>query len=145
MQHLIEAVGTLNHSYAYSCMKELVAVSKLTADVYPYLDNFADMLSSDNSYVRTRGMLLMIANAKWDSNEKINAVLDSILALLCDPSALSVRKTIQMLPTLALYKPILKADIVLALQKLELAKYSENMRVLLERDREKALEELDAD
>ena len=34
----------------------------------------AEMLDSDNPYIRTRGLLLISANAKWDSDNKIDEI-----------------------------------------------------------------------
>lgn len=38
-----------------------------------YMDKLADMMDSDNSYIRTRGLTLIAYNAKWDKYNKIAA------------------------------------------------------------------------
>ena len=55
-----------NNNTAYKALQNLQKESQETACVYPYMDRLSDMLDSDNSYVRTRGLTLLAYNAKWD-------------------------------------------------------------------------------
>lgn len=43
-----------------------------TDKVYPYMDRLGDMLDSDNSYIRTRGLTLIAYNARWDKDNEID-------------------------------------------------------------------------
>ena len=61
---LINGLFDKNDKVAYKCLKELIAESEIDACVYPFFDTFAEMIDNDNSYIRTRGLLLISANAK---------------------------------------------------------------------------------
>lgn len=53
-----------NNTTAYKALQNLQKESQETACVYPYMDRLSDMLDSDNSYIRTRGLTLLAYNAK---------------------------------------------------------------------------------
>ena len=46
-----------NNTVAYKALQELQKESENTNSVYPYMDRLSDMLDSDNSYIRTRGLV----------------------------------------------------------------------------------------
>ena len=68
---LVEALRSKDETKAYQCFKLLEKESSDTDHVYPFFDLFADMIEDENSYVRTRGLLLIAANARWDTENKI--------------------------------------------------------------------------
>ena len=45
-----------NNNVAYKALQELQKESEKTNSVYIYMDRLGDMLDSDNSYIRTRGL-----------------------------------------------------------------------------------------
>lgn len=45
-----------NNNVAYKALQELQKESEKTNSVYVYMDRLGDMLDSDNSYIRTRGL-----------------------------------------------------------------------------------------
>ncbi len=55
---------------AYKALQELQKESEETNCVYPYMDRLSDVLDSDNSYIRIRGLTLLAYNAKWDKDYK---------------------------------------------------------------------------
>ena len=55
-----------NNKTAYRALQELQKESVETDKVYPYMDRLGDMLDSDNSYIRTRGLTLIAYNARRD-------------------------------------------------------------------------------
>ena len=55
-----------NNNVAYKALLELQKVSEETNQLYPYMDRLCDMLDDDNSYIRTRGLILLAYNARWD-------------------------------------------------------------------------------
>ena len=55
-----------NNNVAYKALQELQKESIETDCVYLYMDRLSDMLDSDNSYIRTRGLTLIAYNARWD-------------------------------------------------------------------------------
>lgn len=98
-------------------MQELQKESEETACVYPYMDRLSDILDSDNSYIRTRGLTLLSYNAKWDKDYKIDEIIDKYLKYIIDAKPITARQCIKLLPIIAKYKPELKNDILSALHK----------------------------
>ena len=80
-----------NNNVAYKALQELQKESAETACVYPYMDRLSDMLDSDNSYVRTRGLTLLAYNAKWDKDYKIDEIIDKLGLHVCNET---VRKAV---------------------------------------------------
>lgn len=142
IQELIEGLKNRDDKKAYECLKLLENESALSADVYPFFDVFAEMLSNTNSYIRTRGLLLIAANAKWDLDYKIDEIIDIYLKHVNDDKPITSRQCIKALPTIAKYKPDLKLDIENALLKAEPTKYKDSMRPLVEKDIQKALHDI---
>ena len=66
----IELLFDKNNNVAYKALQNLQKESQETDCVYPYMDRLSDMLDSDNSYIRTRGLTLLAYNAKWDKDYK---------------------------------------------------------------------------
>lgn len=52
-----------DNNIAYKALQLLQKESQETNCVYFYMDRLSDMLDSDNSYVRTRGLILFAHNA----------------------------------------------------------------------------------
>lgn len=68
-----------NNNIAYKALQELQKESEESDKVYCYMDKLADMMDSDNSYIRTRGLTLVAYNAKWDIDNKIDEIIDEYL------------------------------------------------------------------
>lgn len=73
MEELIQNLYNADNKIAYEALKELEKMSLKTNVLYKYFDTFVEMLNSESSYIRTRGILLIASNAKWDIENKINA------------------------------------------------------------------------
>lgn len=123
-------------------MKTLQEASNDSDFIYTYIDYFADMMENDNSYIRTRGLLLIAANAKWDADNKINKFIDEYLNHIMDKKPITSRQCIQALPTLAIHKPELKNTIIEALLKADVAKYADSMQGLVAKDIQEVLDEI---
>ncbi len=126
----------------YEACTELLAESRQSDAVYAYLDRFAEMLGSKNSYARTRALLLIAANAGWDASGKIDELLDRYLAHILDEKPITSRQCIQALPELAASKPQLKERILRALETADLSQYKDTMRPLIEKDIAAAAEQI---
>ena len=131
-----------NNNVAYKALQELQKESAETACVYPYMDRLSDMLDSDNSYVRTRGLTLLAYNAKWDKDYKIDEIIDKYLKHITDVKPITARQCIKLLPIIARYKPELKNDILSALHKADISVYDNSMQALVYKDIQKALKEI---
>ena len=131
-----------NNKVAYKALQELQKESEETDHVYPYMDRLSDMLNSDNSYIRTRGLILIAYNAKWDKDYKIDVVIDDYLKHITDVKPITARQCIKLLPVIAENKLELKNDILSALQKADISFYDDSMQPLVYKDIQKALKEI---
>ena len=131
-----------NNKVAYKALQELQKESQETACVYPYMDRLSDMLDSDNSYIRTRGLTLLAYNAKWDKDYKIDEIIGKYLNHITDVKPIAARQCIKLLPIIAKYKPELRNDIISALHKANVCIYNDSMQPLVYKDIQKALKEI---
>lgn len=131
-----------NNNVAYKALQELQKESEKTNSVYVYMDKLGDMLDSDNSYIRTRGLVLLAYNARWDIDNKIDEIIDEYLKHITDVKPITARQCIKLLPMLAKDKPELKEDILSALHRADVSFYEDSMRPLVYKDIQKALKEI---
>ena len=127
---------------AYKALQELQKESEETDHVYPYMERLSDMLESDNSYIRTRGLTLLAYNAKWDRANKIDEIIDGYLEHITDVKPITARQCIKLLPMIAKDKPELKEDILSALHRADVSFYEDSMWPLAYKDIQKALKEI---
>lgn len=131
-----------NQNTAYKALKILQKESEHTDQVYPFLDTMIDMLDSSQSYIRTRALILIACNAKWDRENKIDKILAQYLGHITDEKPITARQCIKQLPMLAKYKPELKETILFALHSADVDRYDESMRTLIIKDIQKAVKEI---
>lgn len=131
-----------NNTIAYKALQELQKESKETDCVYPYMDRLSEMLDSDNSYIRTRGLALIAYNAKWDKDYKIDEIIDKYLKHITDVKPITARQCIKLLPIIAKDKPELRNDILSALHQANICIYDDSMQPLVYKDIQKALKEI---
>jgi len=142
IQELVTGLTSSNNDEAYKCLQQLQSASAQSNAVYQYLETFIDMLDSGNSYIRTRGALLISANAEWDSDNRIDEIIDKYLKLIHDEKPITARQCIQALPNIARYKPDLVKNILFALQQANFSQYSASMQPLIAKDIQTAIHEL---
>lgn len=131
-----------NNNVAYKALQELQKESEETDCVYPFIDRLSDMLDSDNSYIRTRGLTLLAYNAKWDKEYKVDEIIDEYLKHITDVKPITARQCIKLLPIIAKHKPELKNGILSALNKANISIYDYSMQPLVYKDIQKALKEI---
>lgn len=138
LDSMVEQLYNSDAKIAYESLKELQLICQNSNELYPYMNEFLSMLIHENSYVRTRGFLLLVANAKWDENNIIdNHVLD-ILNLLNDKKAITVRQCLKELPTIVKYKGDLGNVIIEGINDMKVI-YSSNMQSLIYKDKQQAI------
>lgn len=143
MENTAELVSELflkDNNIAYSALKKLEEESKENNELYEFFDRFAEMIDNKNSYIRTRGLLLVADCAKWDSENKINEIIDKYLEHVTDEKPITSRQVIQALPKIIKYKPELKEKIKKALDNADVSKYKESMAPLIIKDINSVLE-----
>ncbi|BCS58311.1 hypothetical protein ADLECEL_21960 [Adlercreutzia equolifaciens subsp. celatus] len=100
VEELLEFLTSRNNSQAYQALKVLEEMSAESSCLYPHMDKFLAMVSSGNSYVRTRGLALVAHNAKWDVDGKIDGIIDEHLEHITDEKPTCARQYIKLLPCL---------------------------------------------
>ena len=78
VNNLVNSLTNLDNKVAYTALKQLLERSQNPNEVYPYLDIFIKKINN-NSYIRTRGLKLISAKAKWDKDNRINEIIDLYL------------------------------------------------------------------
>ena len=131
---IVERLRSSDNKIAYQALKELDAESEKSNSVYQYMDTFIEMINDDNSYIRTRGILLIAANSRWDIAFKIDEIIDKYLLHIMDEKPITARQCIKVLPTVAQYKPDLKEDIISALMNGNTLIYADSMQPLVYKD-----------
>lgn len=142
IETLFEQLFDKNNSTAYAALQALQKESERSDKVYPYMDKLGDMLDSDNSYIRTRGLTLIAYNSKWDKDYKVDEIIDKYLKHICDIKPITARQCVKLLPIIAKNKSELKNDIVTALKKANISGYADSMRQLVYKDIQKAIAEI---
>lgn len=127
---------------AYQALQELKQESEKTNRVYVYMDRLGDMLDDANSYIRTRGLTLLAYNAKWDTENKIDELIEVYLKHITDVKPITARQCIKLLPLIARDKPELREDILSALYQADITVYKESMQGLVYQDLQKAWKEI---
>lgn len=139
---IFEQLYDKNNSKAYKALLALQKESEASDKVYPYMDRLSDMLDSDNSYIRTRGLTLLSYNSRWDIDFKMDEIIDKYLRHITDISPITARQCIKLLPRIAGNKPDLKNDILGALHRADVSCYDDSMRPLVQKDIQKAMKEI---
>lgn len=133
-KELLELLTSQDNSQAYRALKALEEMSAESSCLYPHMDKLIAMTGSGNSYVRTRGLVLIARNAKWDVDGKIDEVIDEYLEHVTDEKPICARQCIKLLPLLAEAKPVLAPKIVSALRNADVARHPDSMRPLVQKD-----------
>lgn len=139
MDDILQIVTDKDDKKAYEKVKEILAKSKSCNEFYQYLEAFASLLENEKSYIRTRGFLLLISQAKWDKDNKIEKFLPSLVLLLHDSKPTVVRQCLNAIKGLAIYKPNLFNTIKKEVKNIDLSKYNESMSPLIAKDIEDVL------
>ena len=142
VEETFELLFDKKNTVAYRALQDLQRESEETDCVYPFIDRLSDMLDSDNSYIRTRGLTLLAYNAKWDKEYKVDEIIDEYLKHITDVKPITARQCIKLLPIIAKHKPELKNDILSALNKANISIYDYSMQPLVYKDIQKALKEI---
>lgn len=132
--NMMEALCCGENKTACKAMRALQEESLRSAAVYPYMDRFLGMLGAASSYVRTRGLVLAAANARWDAENKLDGAMGEYLAHIGDEKPITARQCVKALPAIAAAKPYLVQRIRKALLNANTAQYPDSMATLLEKD-----------
>jgi len=125
---LVEWLSLKDDNIRYQAFLLLQSRSIFFNDVYPFWDTFREKLSSDNSYQRSIGLMLIAENVRWDAENRMEEIIDEYLALLKDEKPITVRQCIQSIGKIASVKPELNDKIAFGLISFDIMAVKETMR-----------------
>ena len=96
--------------------------------------SFLRLIHSNNSYIRTRGFVLCMAQARWDKEKKIEASLEQLCILLHDKKPTVVRQCLQALHEVILFQPEIASQLDKILDTIDLSNYKDSMAPLIQKD-----------
>lgn len=121
-------------SLAFSNLKELEDVSETNNSLYPFIDSFVAMISNKKYTIRVRGYRLLCKQAKWDTENKIDANIELILQTLDDEKPTAVRQKLNAIEDIARYKPNLREAIRKTALNIDFLKWKDTMQPLIYKD-----------
>ncbi|MCI2105794.1 MAG: SufBD protein [Intestinimonas sp.] len=113
---------------------QIAAESRASGCWYPYFKEFAALLRHKNSLVRNRTMMILAANARWDTQGQLDALLAEFLSHITDEKPITARQCIKALREIAAAKPELIPQIRSALENADLSGYRDSMQPLILKD-----------
>jgi hypothetical protein len=131
ISRLIPRLDSAEDKIRYPAFLLLRARSAVESDVYPFWQLLDEKLTSENSYQRSLGAMLIAANARHDSAGNMHATLPRFLTLLSDPKPITVRQCAQALPEILRAKPELAQQVAEAIMQVDLLSYKDTMRKLI--------------
>lgn len=139
---LINKLYSKNHNEAYKTFLFLENESLKSNITYCFFDSFLEMADDKSSYIRSRGLLLIAANAQWDIDNKIEMNINCILSHIVDKKPSVSRMFIKSLPKITKYKKNLIHRIQMELSNADTSIYNNNMKPLVEKDIREVLSNL---
>ena len=121
---LVEALKVEQRAVKLSYEKVLRQVSERRPElIYPYFDVFADLLDSDNSFLKW-GAIMTVANlTAVDAENKFEAIFQKYYAPIPGPAMVTAANVIGSSAKIALAKPELTERIAREIPKVDKAKY----------------------
>ena len=136
MQDIIAKLTAKDDKYACAIADKIISESQDTDEWYEYFDTFASLLNHPNSLVRNRALYILAANAKWDDNNRFDAILSEYLSHITDEKPITARQCIKALVQVGMAKPQYISRILSCFHDADLSKYKDSMRPLIEKDME---------
>jgi hypothetical protein len=128
---LVERLGEKEDKIRYPAFQRLMEISENSSDVYPYWDTLAAKLSSDNSYQRSIGAMLLSRNARWDAAGHFDEVIGLYAKTCDDEKFITARQALQGIPCLVPYEQHLAKRLIDALTAIDITKRKDTQRKLL--------------
>ena len=141
-ENIISNLTAKNDRYACAYADKIISESKETDEWYEYFEEFASLLNHPKSLVRNRILYILAANAKWDVDNKFDAIIDDFLTHITDEKPITARQCVKALAQVGEAKPQYISRIISCLQSADLSKYKDSMRPLIEKDIEETIGKL---
>lgn len=131
---LVELLNEKDDNLRYHALLLLQNRSRQNADVYPFWDEIQQKFGSENSYQRSIGLMLIAENARWDTLEKFDSILNDFLAFVDDEKPVTVRQCVQSLEKIIPHKQHLITAIYDKLLAIDIAGRKETQQKILYMD-----------
>ena len=134
MQEIIAKLTARDDKFACALADKIIEESRETDAWYEYFDTFTSLLNHSKSLVRNRALHILAANARWDEDNRVDAILPEFLRHVTDEKPITARQCIQALAQVGLAKPQYIPQILDCFHNADLSKYEDSMRPLMEKD-----------
>ena len=134
MQKIINKLTAKDDKFACALADKIIVESRECDTWYEYFDAFASLLNHPKSLVRNRALHILAANAQWDEKNHFDAILPEFLTHVTDEKPITARQCIQALAQVGLAKPQYIPQILDCFHNVDLSKYKDSMRPLIEKD-----------
>ena len=94
---IISALTAKDDKQARALADKIIAESQNTDEWYEHFDTFASLLNHPKSLVRNRAIHILAANARWDDENRFDAILQDYLAHVTDEKPITARQCIKAL------------------------------------------------
>lgn len=131
---IITGLQSKNNSEAYQLLQMLEERSEESNELYGSFEDFMDLLNSKSAFAQVRGFRLACAQARWDTEGKLEKNLDTLFAALCAAKPTAVRQCLAALQNVLRRRPELAGEIISRLDGVDLSRYKDTMRPLIEKD-----------
>ena len=136
MQDIINKLTAKNDNDACAFADQIISESQDSDKWYEYFDAFASLLNHPKSFVRNRVLYILAANAKWDDQNRFDLIIDDYLSHITDEKPITARQCVKALVQVGKAKPHYIDRIISSFHDVNLVKYKDSMRSLIEKDME---------
>lgn len=109
---LVKLLSEKDNNIRYAAFQVLQKRSEISGDLYSYWDSFAARLSSENSYQRSIGIMMLTENVRWDKEGRFNGIFEEFMTHCRDEKFITSRQTIQSIQKWLPYKPELFPQVI---------------------------------
>ena len=139
---IITVLTASDDKYACAFADKIISESRETDKWYELFEEFASLLNHPKSLVRNRALTILAANARWDEENRFDAVIENYLSHITDEKPITARQCVKALAQIGQAKPQYVPMILAALRSADLSKYKDSMRPLIEKDIQNTMETL---
>jgi len=108
LPELLQGIFSLKAAIRYGCAKVLMDLSEKSPEkLYPYMENFIELLDSKHRILTWNAMAIIANLAKVDKNRRFDAIFDKYYNFLNDEYMVTVANVVRNSAKIALAKPYL--------------------------------------
>ncbi len=133
-ENIAAKLAQKDDKYACALADRIISESQETDEWYEYFNDFASLLNHPKSFVRNRALHILAANAQWDGENRFDLIFPDFIAHITDDKPITARQCIKALVRVGAAKPQYIPRILSCLQNVDLSKYKNSMRPLIEKD-----------